>query len=84
MVSYDPLDDLVDMDPKSEKEMVGYVKNMTEEMSQSIPGSEGFTKHLLQLETMNELIASLMPYLHISSEEKQAVLEMTSLRKKES
>jgi ATP-dependent Lon protease len=82
IATYDHLDDLVDMDPKSEKEMIGYVKNMTEEMSKSIPGSEGFTKHLLQLETMNELIAALMPYLNLSVEEKQAVLEMTSLRKK--
>lgn len=79
---YEPLVDLVDMDPKSEQEMVGYVKNMAEEMGKQIPGSEGFLKHLLQLETMNELIAALMPYLHLSTEEKQAVLEMTSLRKK--
>lgn len=78
----EPLVDIIDMDPKSEKEMIGYVKNMTEEMSKSIPGSEGFVKHLLQMEGMNELIAALMPYLHLSSEEKQAVLEMTSLRKK--
>ncbi len=79
---YEPLLDILDMDPKSEEEMIGYVKNMTEEMGKNIPGSEGFTKHLLQLTSMNELIASLMPYLHLSSEEKQDVLEMTSLRKK--
>jgi len=82
MAQVEPLDDLIDMDPKSETEMIGYVKNMTAEMSKSIPGSEGFQEHLNQLETMNELIAALMPYLHLSIEEKQAVLEMTSLRKK--
>ncbi|MCH4888125.1 endopeptidase La [Acidaminobacter sp. JC074] len=82
IATYEPLADMVDMDPKSEEEMVGYVKNMTEEMSKNIPGSEGFTKHLLQMTSMNELIAALMPYLHLSTEEKQAVLEMTSIRKK--
>lgn len=80
--SYESLEDNIDMDPKSEEEMISYVKKMTEEMSVSIPGSEGFVKHLQQMDSMNSLIAALMPYLHISSEEKQAVLEMTSLRKK--
>lgn len=82
IASYEPLEDIIDMDPKSEKEMIAYVKKMTEEMSVSIPGSEGFVKHLQQLEDMNSMIAALMPYLHISSVDKQAVLEMTSLRKK--
>ncbi|WP_105619714.1 endopeptidase La [Vallitalea okinawensis] len=80
--TYEPLVDLVDMDSKSEQEMIQYVKNMTEEMSRSIPGAEGFVNYLSELESINELIAALMPFLNLSIEEKQNVLEMTSLRKK--
>lgn len=80
--TYETFEDTIDMDPKSEKEMITYVKNMTSEMSQMIPGSEGFVKEILQREEMNDLIAALMPYIHLSVEEKQAVLEMTSRRKK--
>ncbi|MCT4632510.1 MAG: endopeptidase La [Firmicutes bacterium] len=79
---YEELHDNIDIDLKSVSDMLGYMKNIIKEISGSIRGSEGYTKYLLQIDDVNDLIASLMPYLNISREEKQGILEMTSLRKK--
>lgn len=79
---YNELPDVRDLDMKTEHEIMDYIKKMTAEMGENIPGSAGFVEGIRQIDNLNNIIAALMPYLQISVEEKQAVLEMTSLRKK--
>lgn len=80
--SYETLLDLNDMDLKSQEDIMDYINRIAREMGQSIPGSESFIDHLQSLDNINAMIASLMPYFPLSLEEKQGILEMTSLRKK--
>jgi ATP-dependent Lon protease len=82
LAEFDELLDIRDYDQKTEEEILNYLKRMTEEMGEKIPGSAGFVAQIKQLDDLNEIIAALMPFLPTSIEEKQAILEMTSLRKK--
>jgi ATP-dependent Lon protease len=82
MADYEKLEDNMDVDQKTLDDIVDYLKNMTAEISKSIPGSEGFVGHLQSLNHINTLIGALMPYIPISTEEKQEVLEITSLKEK--
>jgi ATP-dependent Lon protease len=82
LAEFDELLDIRDYDQKTEEEILNYLKRMTEEMGEKIPGSAGFVAQIKQLDNLNEIIAALMPFLPTSIEEKQAILEMTSLRKK--
>lgn len=82
IADYKLLDDEMDMPKDTSKEILDYIKNLTEEISQSIPGSEGFVSHIKSLNHINTVVGALMPYIHISTKEKQAVLEMTSIKEK--
>jgi ATP-dependent Lon protease len=82
IAEYEPLRDVRDYDQKTETEILNYIKRMTSEMGENIPGSQGFVERINQLEDLNAIISALMPFIPISVEEKQSVLEMTSLRKK--
>jgi len=82
MADYVVLEDEVDVDQATLDEILKYIKSLTAELSQSIPGSEGFVGHIKTLKDINEIIAALMPYVPISTEEKQELLEMVSLKEK--
>jgi ATP-dependent Lon protease len=82
LAEYEPLRDVRDYDQKTEEEILNYIKRMTAEMGENIPGSQGFVERIRQMDDLNDIIAALMPFIPISVEEKQSVLEMTSLRKK--
>lgn len=79
---YEVIEDLEDLDDRTEKDILGYIKRLTDEMSETIKGSESFAEHLRQIDKVNEMIAILMPFMNLSVDEQQALLEMRSNRKK--
>lgn len=82
IADYNLLEDQIDMDTDTTNEIIDYLKKIITEISKSIPGSEGFVDHIKSFNHINTIIGALMPYIHISTDEKQEVLEMTSIRKK--
>ncbi|MCK8060369.1 MULTISPECIES: endopeptidase La [unclassified Fusibacter] len=76
------LPDIIDIDAKSESDILKYIKETTAEIAEQIKGSERFQEALDTIDNLNEMIATLMPFMNLSIEEKQDLMEMVSLRKR--
>jgi ATP-dependent Lon protease len=79
---YESLPDLNDLDEKTEKDILGYIKRLTDEISESIKGSEAFALHIKQIDSVDEMMTILVPFINLSIDEQQGILEMQSKRKK--
>ncbi|MBU2628885.1 MAG: LON peptidase substrate-binding domain-containing protein, partial [Proteobacteria bacterium] len=77
-----PEPDHIDMDPKSQEQMLEYIKKITYEISTLFKGSEPYVKEIKQIETIPELMGYLLPFVTISMEEKQHLLEIDSLKER--
>ncbi|MBB6630749.1 endopeptidase La [Clostridium algidicarnis] len=74
--------DIMDLDEKSNKEMLGYIKNLTAEISKNFRGSEAYVEYISKIDNITSIIASLVPYVNLSLEERQEFLEIRSLKKR--
>lgn len=75
--------DIIDMDhKKNQNDILDYVKDLTEEISQNFRGAESYIEYINQIDDINKIIAAIMPFVNISKEQKQDFMEMRSLRKR--
>ncbi|MDD4776398.1 MAG: endopeptidase La, partial [Syntrophomonas sp.] len=74
--------DMVDLDLKSREEMMNYVKGLIHEIGAHFKGSEPFIKVFDAEQDLNLLMGHVGQYLHISSTEKQALIETRSLKER--
>ena len=74
--------DLTDMAEKNKKEMLAYVKKMVRDFGDKLKGSASFVSYIQELETMEEVMAVLIPYMDLTISQQQALLEMRSQRKR--
>ncbi len=74
--------DIIDMDHKNQNDILDYVKDLTEEISQNFRGAESYIEYINQIDDINKIIAAIMPFVNISKEQKQDFMEMRSLRKR--
>lgn len=79
---YENQPDIVDMDMKNQQDILAYVKDLTEEISQNFKGAESYVEYINQIDDINKIVAAIMPFVNISVEQKQAFMEMRSLRKR--
>ncbi len=80
--TYEEQPDIVDMDHKNQKDILEYVKDITEEISQNFKGAESYVEYIKQIDDINKIIAAIIPFVNISVDQKQAFMEMRSLRKR--
>ncbi|MBU3195954.1 endopeptidase La [Clostridium algidicarnis] len=74
--------DIMDLDEKSNKEMLDYIKNLTAEISKNFRGTEPYVEYVKNIDNITSIIASLVPYVNLPLEEKQEFLEIRSLKKR--
>lgn len=79
---YSILDDVDDLDKANAKNIRQFIIKYVKEISSRFRGTDAFVKRVEQLEDLDELIAGLMPFMQISTEEKQQLLEQNSRRKR--
>ncbi|MBN2443866.1 MAG: endopeptidase La [Spirochaetales bacterium] len=79
---FNKIEEIIDLDTKSQSEMIAFIKSSVQEISKNFHGSEPFIKPLLNLTSIDELIGYILPYLPASVGEKQELFEVTSLRDK--
>jgi ATP-dependent Lon protease len=79
---YDTCPDDVDLNEKSQAEMLGYLKNITRELSEKYRGSEQFMKVLDELKDLNSLMMYLSQFMPLSNDEKYDLLETQSLKER--
>lgn len=75
---YDVFSDDVDMDEKSQEEMLSYIKKVTHEISEKFSGGEHYSRIIDEFKDLNSLIVYLSQFMPISNEEKYGLLEIQS------
>lgn len=74
--------DIVDITETEQADIVQYLKNMVHDIADNFQGSAGFMKIMDNLDSITKLIGFTSPYLNISRNEKQELLEERSLKKR--
>lgn len=82
LAEYKAAYDVNDINDLDAVKMLDYMKEITYDIGKGIKGSEPYVKEIEQLSTITELMGYLMPFLNISLEEKQTLLEIDSLRER--
>ncbi len=80
--TFEIIPDQIDLDIKNQKEILSYMKSLVHEISDNFKGSEAYVNYIEQVDDINHVIAYLLPFMNLSFDEKQAFLEMSSLRRK--
>lgn len=78
LAAYDISPDVMDLDEKSKKEMVGYVKKTSSEISSKFTGGEQYQRIVEGFEDLNSLIVYLSQFLQIPAIERYELLELKS------
>ncbi|HWQ79983.1 MAG TPA: endopeptidase La [Anaerovoracaceae bacterium] len=74
--------DDIDMNEKSQDEMLGYVKKVTREISGKFTGGEQYSKIVDEFKDLNSLIVYLSQFMPISNGEKYELLETQSMKER--
>ncbi len=74
--------DINDINPDDKKETLNYIKNLVTEISKNFKGSETYVENIDKLDDLTTVIAYIFPYLRLSIDEKQALLEIRSQKEK--
>ena len=78
LASYEISPDHKDLDEKNKKEMVGYIKKVSGEISSRFTGGEQYQKIVEGFDDLNSLIVYLSQFLQIPAIERYELLEMQS------
>ncbi|MDD3247310.1 MAG: endopeptidase La [Methanosarcina sp.] len=80
--TYEPVMDLQDLDEDVQAEMIENVKTTVNEISSRFQGSEKFTRPIEKMVSIDQIMGYVMPFMPIKLEEKQALLEIVSVRER--
>lgn len=80
--TYRLIPDIMDLEPENEKDIIKHIKYLVSEISENFKGSKTYVEQINKLDDINKIIAHIFPYMRISLEEKQALLEIRSLKEK--
>ncbi|AKA70526.1 endopeptidase La [Clostridium scatologenes] len=79
---YDVSPDNIDLNEKSQEEMLGYMKKVTHEISKKFQGSEQYMKVIEEIKDLNSFIVHLSQFMPISKVEKYDLIETQSLKER--
>ena len=80
--TYRLIPDIMDLEPENEKDMIKHIKYLVSEISENFKGSKTYVEQINKLDDITKIIAYVFPYMRLSLEEKQALLEIRSLKEK--
>ena len=80
--TFEPLPDIEDLEEDLRTRILADVKSTIHEISSRFQGSEQFTKPIDLMESVDQIMGFVMPFLPVTLGEKQALLEITSLRQR--
>jgi ATP-dependent Lon protease len=80
--TYKPANDIPDLDEEFQTELLANIKKTIREVSARFQGSDQFTKPIDKMESIDQIIGFVMPYIPIKAEEKQNLLEIASVRER--
>lgn len=80
--SFEEAPDLADLDESSLKEMLGYIKKVSNDISSKFTGGEQYQRIVNGFNDINRLIMYLSQFIQISPEERYQLLEIQSLKER--
>ncbi|MCQ1536617.1 endopeptidase La [Methanosarcina sp. KYL-1] len=80
--AYEPVPDLPDLDEGIQAEMMENIKRTVHEISSRFQGSEQFIRPIDRMDSIDQILGYVMPYMPIKLAEKQALLEIESVRER--
>lgn len=80
--TYKPVHDISDFDEDTEAEVMANIKKTIHEISNRFQGSEQFTKSIDKMDSIDQIIGFVMPYIPVKLAEKQKLLELPSVRER--
>ncbi|MGF7117904.1 endopeptidase La [Methanobacterium oryzae] len=80
--TYKVLRDVIDLDEENQKETIKHIRYLVSEISENFKGAKTIVEHINQINDINRIISYVFPYMRLSLEEKQELLEIRSLEEK--
>ena len=80
--TYKPVHDIPDFDEDTEAEVMANIKKTIHEISNKFQGSEQFTRSIDKMDSIDQIIGFVMPYIPVELAEKQKLLELPSVRER--
>ncbi len=80
--SYKPIYDLPDFDEDTQAEVMANIKKTIHEISSRFQGSEQFTRPIDKMDSIDQIMGFVMPYIPVKLAEKQNLLEIVSVRER--
>ena len=80
--AYEPVPDVQDLEDELKARIVADMKLTIHEMSGRFTGSERFTEPIDRMDTADQIMGFVMPFLPVNLAEKQALLEIVSVRER--
>ncbi|WP_292423723.1 endopeptidase La [Methanoregula sp.] len=80
--AYEPVPDLMDFGEDLQARILADVKSTIHEISSRFSGSEQFTRPIDQMDSVDRIMGFVMPFLPVNLAEKQALLEIASVRQR--
>ena len=79
---YEPVPDLQDLEEDLQARILADIKSTIHDISNRFQGSEQFTQPIDQMDTVDQIMGFVMPFLPVNLAEKQALLELVSVRQR--
>ncbi len=80
--TYTPVPDVQDLNEELEARILEDIKTTVHDISSRFPGSEQFTRPLGMMDSIDQILGFVMPFLPVSLEDKQRLLEIFSVRQR--
>lgn len=80
--TYRPVYDVPDFDEDTESEVMANIKSTIHEISKRFQGSEQFTRPIEKMDSIDQVMGFVMPYIPVKLAEKQRLLELASVRER--
>jgi ATP-dependent Lon protease len=77
-----PAKEHMDMDARDQEQMLEYIKEIAFDISTHFKGAEPYIKEMEKIDSIPEILGFLMPFIPVSTKEKQQILEMDSLKQR--
>ncbi|MDA3846292.1 MAG: AAA family ATPase, partial [Vallitaleaceae bacterium] len=78
----DELYEEIDLDDIGHRAMLEFVTKLIHELGERFPGSDSFLKRIDELRTVDQILGEIAPYINISMNDKQQLMELNSVRKR--
>ncbi|WP_292469247.1 endopeptidase La [Methanolobus sp.] len=80
--TYEPVPDINDLNEELQKEIVADVKKTIHEISDRFHSSEQFVRPIDRMDTIDQIMGHVVPFMPIELEDKQNLLETASVRER--